>query len=87
MHGYCLSSNRVTQLYANLGLKVEVWNVCDTLMFPDWFLIARHYGGSDLLHSGVGVDRDIGTRRPFVLRPRVELEAEMEREGVEKQKS
>lgn len=84
MHGYCLSSNCVTQLYTNLGLKVEVWNVCDTLMFPDWFLIARHYGGSDLLHSGVGVDRDIGTRRPFLLRPRVELEAEMEREGVEK---
>ena len=84
MHGYCLSSNCVTQLYTNLGLKVEVWNVCDTLMVPDWFLIARHYGGSDLLHSGVGVDRDIGTRRPFLLRPRVELEAEMEREGVEK---
>ena len=61
--------------------------MCDTLIFPDWFLIARHYGGSDLLHSGVGVDRDIGTRRPFFLRPRGELEAEIEREGAEKQKS
>lgn len=74
-----LSSNLVIQLYTNLGLKVVVWNVCDTLIFPDWFLIARHYGGSDLLHIGVGVDCDISTRRPFLLSPRGELEVEIER--------
>ena len=83
--GHRPPSNRVVQLYANLGLEVEVWNVCDALIIPDWFLSARCYGGSDLLHTGVGMDCDIGTGRPFLLRPRGELEVEMEREGAEKQ--
>ena len=59
--------------------------MCDALIIPDWFLSARCYGGSDLLHTGVGMDCDIGTGRPFLLRPKGELEVEMEQEGAKKQ--
>ena len=41
--------------------------MCGTLILPHWLPVARYYRGSDLVHTGVGVDRDIGTGGPVTL--------------------